>query len=77
MKKGIVLSFSILLMFYLYSCTNQTITEDAEAFCQCKKDNFLHPENCNNLLQDLSDKYQFDEEASLELKEKIDECLNH
>lgn len=77
MKKGIVFIVFSVAILLIYSCKNQTITKDAERFCQCRQDNFIHPENCNDLLQELSDKYQFDEQGAAELKEKIDECLNH
>ena len=70
MKKTLLFS-----LWVLASCNNNEIQEDAHRFCECRIKNSEQPQNCNPLLEELDQKYQFDPPGNAQLKEAIEQCL--
>ena len=65
----------LLFVLLIGACNENEIAVDAETFCQCRRVNQESPDKCNEILQELNDKYMFDPQGSEELKNSIDECL--
>lgn len=66
---------AILVPLFFISCNNNEIAIDAEKFCSCRRVNLETPEKCNDILEKLNIKYQFDSEGADELQDAIYKCL--
>lgn len=66
---------SFLVLLFLTSCGENEIEIDAEKFCSCRRENLETPEKCNDILDELTIKYQFDSEGADKLQDAIYKCL--
>lgn len=73
MRTIIALSLSL---FTLFSCDQPTLEEEMDAYCECIHDDQKGSDHldCLILMQDISDKYAFDPEASEEIEQRVNEC---
>lgn len=69
--------FLFLLAIGLNSCQSQSVEADMDEWCACEKeaiDNVDHKSVCNELMTDITRKYEFDPKAVETIREKAAAC---
>ena len=67
------------LSLALFSCKNTSIEQDMDRYCDCRKkllEKEIEQEKCLDIMEELSMKYEFDPEASDQIRNEIKKC-NH
>lgn len=65
------------LSLLLIACSQKTIEQEMDEYCTCRKE---HRENnndfskCNEMMREISQKYEFDPEAALIIEKKLETC---
>jgi hypothetical protein len=68
--------YMLMMCFILFSCNQTSVSEDAEAYCNClMESNGSARTNCVGLLEELKTKYEFSPDETDELIKGIKECM--
>lgn len=68
------------VLFYiqiLFSCTSNNIQNELDSWCKCEKEASENPsilDSCNQIMIDISIKYEFDPESVPLIRKKVKNC---
>lgn len=68
---------ALILGLLVASCSTKTIEEELEDWCNCEKqalENTTILDSCNQLMIDVSQKYEFDPEAVSAIQKSVKNC---
>jgi hypothetical protein len=69
----------VLVLFILvgmFSCESRSVSEDINAYCMCKSqiDQSTTQDDCNEIIEEIVLKYEYDPEVLIEIQQKLQEC---
>jgi hypothetical protein len=70
-------SKALILCLLIYSCSTKTIQEELDDWCNCEKkanEDVSILDSCNQIMIDISLKYEFDPEAVPVIQQKVKKC---
>lgn len=70
--------YSMIAVFTTVSCENTTVEQDMDNFCECRRAANRGERDltdCKKMIDEISDKYQFDPGAVEVIQEKSKACL--
>lgn len=58
------------------SCESSSVSEDVAKFCECQSDriNVENDSKCDQIMEEIVIKYEFDPEALVEIQQLLQEC---
>lgn len=77
MKRTLLAVLSFVVVALSVSCENTTVEEDMANYCECKKKAVAGQateQECVQLMEEISTKYEFDPEAVHVIQEEIIKC---
>ena len=80
MRKATFILFAVGITVLFQSCENKSLDQELNEYCECQKKSLegeRSAQECMELANEISDKYQFDPEAATKIQEKIKNCSAH
>lgn len=77
MKRLKITGIGFLLFFAATACTEDTLDTEMDAYCDCVNTAQSDDERykCQEMMQEISDKYAFDPEASERINKRVKSCI--
>lgn len=79
MKRLILILPGLTALYFLTGCNQSTLDQELDVYCDCmeKVENSADIVECRELLQEMSDKYAFDPEASEIIEKRLQDCASN
>ncbi|XOV67023.1 MAG: hypothetical protein ACFHU9_15465 [Fluviicola sp.] len=71
-----LISFCALIISVSTACNQPTVEEEVDDICECIKsaENESDMDDCEQMMERITDKYAFDPEAADDIKKRLSEC---